>query len=66
MGGPNEPPQLEASQQPATLLDKLRAGTAADAATAGTSNKLTFLFLGAGTVTQWAADFVKNLKKIYE
>ena len=30
------------------------------------NDKLTFLFLGAGTVTQWAADFAKNLKKIYE
>ena len=28
--------------------------------------KLTFLFLGAGTVTQWASDFAINLKKIYE
>ncbi len=30
------------------------------------NNKLTFLFLGAGTVSQWASDFTKNLKKIYE
>ena len=30
------------------------------------NDKLTFLFLGAGTVTQWASDFSKNLKKIYE
>ena len=30
------------------------------------NDKLTFLFLGAGTVTQWATDFAKNLKKIYE
>ena len=30
------------------------------------NDKLTFLFLGAGTVTQWASDFTKNLKKIYE
>ena len=30
------------------------------------NDKLTFLFLGAGTITQWAANFAKNLKKIYE
>ncbi len=29
-------------------------------------HKLTFLFLGAGTITHWASDFAKNLKKIYE
>ena len=29
-------------------------------------SKVIFLFLGAGTVTDWAQNFAKELKKIYE
>ena len=29
-------------------------------------SKIIFLFLGAGTVTDWAQNFAKELKKIYE
>ena len=29
-------------------------------------SKVIFLFLGAGTVTEWAQNFARELKKIYE